>query len=146
MSVSRIKHLFAGRRRLLADAGTGQRKGGRSILRFGPRNGSARPAGAAGRGDRLDRVAVINYGDKTWEYSLGSGIPGGGNVNFQAVYTIPPGGTRQAARVVVQPFAQPAGTYTGTATVDPDNRVAEADETNNTIECVLTIAPATTAP
>jgi len=93
--------------------------------------------------------AVVNPGDAEWTATLtgpGGQNIGGGGVQTQTSYTLAPAAAKSGGLYVVERFGRPAGTYTGTATVDPNNRIAETDETNNAVPCSLTIGTGTTFP
>jgi len=54
---------------------------------------------------------------------------------------INPGETRSGGVFFIEPNQLPPGTYPMTFTVDPDNKIAEKDETNNNANVTVTILP-----
>jgi hypothetical protein len=83
----------------------------------------------------------VQGGIKPCPGAVGITLGSGGN-NGSAAYNIPPGGERQGGVSISSFSACEPGVYTFTFKVDPDNRVSESNEGNNTAVSVpLTVVP-----
>jgi subtilase family serine protease len=71
----------------------------------------------------------------------------GGGVNITADYSLAAGAEKSGGLNVTRDVASLApGTYTYQATVDPNNKVGETNENNNTTSCQVTILARTRFP
>ena len=83
--------------------------------------------------------AVIYSGLAVWQLTGPASVGGVGGANVNAAYDIPPGVARFGGVRWPQLGNLTPGTYAFTAMVEPDNRVEEANESNNQMPCSLTI-------
>ena len=90
-------------------------------------------------------TAYLCSGVTTWAATLpwGGGV---GGVNFGSVQAIAPGGTFSGGVFIVEPGQRAPGSYSITATVDPNGDIAESNETDNSRTATLTITPPSGTP